>query len=693
MHFGAHRACFDHLGGEYNQVPRARLVGGTLCPCGAKDTGENREETWEPPAGRSMEAMVGHPGRVMPEAALGAANAVIWVLVILVLQAAGIRRQTPGVRRNRPQGPSVALGGEPPHGGEERQGLLIGAMRRWVPKPKAAEAEQQQEPKPAGQQRKGPKRRGPGQEDHEANPAYRRGVRGYEWVEPLSRGEPYVSKATAAEMVKVMNKHQKDVEGCVFWALLAGHREQEPLDFFDQEWKALTVHECRAVVGRYSRWKRSKVLVYWLNEDGTVGNPEVYGREYTDRTWSIVIVPAGGGKAHAVAIRPQAGARVRVPDLVVWDEEQPPVPVRAEPQVAVEREYPVLEDGVAVVYAPVERRQAVELVPVLRTVDDVRTDDIINHLGLRPVICEPTPERRPTYYGVQRPPDKLQDADWVGGWFATQAHAGEVGWSALISQAARDTVLCRMLAPTYASATLPNFARWGEAVTYVPVRFHEGLQQCGRRSVTDGVEACEFFLPGDSLVCGNSKWSVGEDDRGFIRVTAANLRAKVCFNRNDVKVGPAAKELPAVALHKAEWLVEVSKSQDPVQTGILNRLKADEAAAGYPGTVRAEDAAAVTSQIAKRHHYRQVGAPFLWGYCYSCGAGLPGQMKHRLCKECERGRNTELAELVARGEKVTSLANPMIYPGVVTTESHHPRLKPGVESVASERNFRFPRRA
>jgi len=174
------------------------------------------------------------------------------------------------------------------------------------------------------------------------------------------------------------------------------------------------------------------------------------------------------------------------------------------------------------------------------------------------------------------------------------------------------------------------------------------------------------------------------------------MAAKVCLRIKKCQVAATAAELGAEKVRKAKWLSVVAGETDPIVTSVLSRFKADEAKADFTGELDADDAAAVTRAIVGHRQFQQVGAPFRWGYCFSCGIDHKdnkGKLKHRLCRQCEKGRNTDIGNLITHGRKVTSVANPMIYPGVVNTLSRHPRLKEGVQSVASERNFRWPRRA
>jgi len=302
--------------------------------------------------------------------------------------------------------------------------------------------------------------------------------------------------------------------------------------------------------------------------------------------------------------------------------------------------------------------------------------------------------RRPCYYGAQPPPPGL-GAEWVGGWWESQVSLGTVDDEllGLLSNAAMSGPLSRVMrTPDYASATPECFKLWGVGVRYCPVRLSEGLQSAGRRSYTDGTRSGEFFTAGDALRCGGARWTVRQVD-GYLRVTPANVRARCSIRWADVQVAPTALDLAEESARKAAWLIVVAKESDPIMLSVLNRLKADEAAKGYPGDVSPHDAVAVARQMVGRHEYQQVGAPFRWGYCYGCGSPLPGKMVHRLCKGCTRGPNSELGAQVAAGRRVTGLANPIVYPGVVRTQSHHPRLKDGVASVASERCFRWSPRS
>jgi len=162
----------------YNQAHFARQTG-HLSAGGAKSTGTNWAVLGDPSADVSMEAIIGHPGRGEVGVQLGAASAV---------ESAGV---SPGVFVQQPQGPSVALGGNPgytPGEGWQEEGK-VGAPR-WVPKtgpgslPKPEEKtdEDRKAQVVRDKAKKGPSRSGKERSGHCRNPAYERAWLGYGWA-------------------------------------------------------------------------------------------------------------------------------------------------------------------------------------------------------------------------------------------------------------------------------------------------------------------------------------------------------------------------------------------------------------------------------------------------------------------------------------------------------------------------------
>lgn len=668
--------------------------------------------------------------------------------------------------------------------------MTIGAgARKWIPKPQVAPED------PKGHK----PRTGKERPDKCENPAVVLNWKGYKWCKGLSKQDLYTDKRTAAEIKEELDAHAKDVDGCVFTALLAAHRFGDDRSFFKRQWRGLSLPEMYDTVDQFARWKKIEVTVLFLVKGGHMEKRSRTFGPRDARKWTLLIVPAGGGRAHALPIFPNLKAVIDVPLAVAKDlegvpeageavppeapvlkekEEQgpgaaektavkadeaapegpkaveagggekvPPVEAAKEPPKGGPPDKPVGRDAAAecdrrlreaqqkrvakrllehqqqgaarlvkdaterqpwqagpgtwsangespkAPDAPVDTPQQVAVGP------SVRRSELEDHpLAL---FAEAFREsgaiaRKTTFYGIQPPPKEL-GAQWIGGWFESQlgraAEPVDLSVENLFVNAARNTVVNRaLIKPTYASATIPNFQRWGSQMLYVPVNLAEGLQTAGRRSVTDGNVSVEYFLAGDCLRCGTARWTVKRVE-GLLHVECANLSAKMSPRWRCVQNAPTASQMTAEAARKAQWLQVVNEAKEPAMINILQRLKADEAAKGYPGDVDPHDAVAVATQMADRLSYQQVGAPFLWGYCFSCGEGLPNKMKHRLCKECDRGRNTPLAQLVADGRRVTSVANPIVYPGVVNTLSRHPRLKAGVQSIASDKNFRWPRRA
>lgn len=595
----------------------------------------------------------------------------------------------------------------------------VGRGQRWVPAPKA------------------PRRAHAGNRDqHVGNPAAMRAWQGYEWARGLTRGEHYTDAASAHEMQPLLIANG-DPQGCLFWSLLAQHTEGQPLAWYRRhKWGPRTEHEMRELLREWSAWRECCVLLYRLQRDGSLGAPEVFGPAHT-RCWTLLLVPAGGGLGHVLPAKVNVAARIAVPPAIFAEEapgdalEEPAAVEREDLPLAEVPAAPAVDDGDDVASedgsvvepadqpqnradeapneqpGPVEDPDDLPLEDMWAVVDPVR--DAGPALWQHALQLQERVERhvlevpghaRGSYYGIQPPPEAL-GLRWVGGWFSSQlAQSSEVpGWIALCREAIRATALAPLLdTPDYASATVPNFNKFGTSVVYLPVRAESGLQLVGSRTVTDGLERCEFFTAGDSLTqesfAGTALWVARTDENGCLRVDCANLAAKVTVSVS-ARVAPTPDALPDVSRRKAQWQQVLAMEKDAVRLSMLSRMRGDEAAKGFTGEVEPHDAVRIVAEMQRSGEgaYTSVGAPFQWGYCFSCGRSLPGSMKFRLCKECAQYGNTDLGKLVATGEKVTSLANPILYPGVVNTRSQHPPLKRGVETRATQRNFRCAPRA
>lgn len=293
---------------------------------------------------------------------------------------------------------------------------------------------------------------------------------------------------------------------------------------------------------------------------------------------------------------------------------------------------------------------------------------------------------RPSYWGLSAPtPDRFYDLwtrpRWVGGWSARN-HDPDVH-SIITAFAYRNVIR-----PDIADATVNNFAVYGCDVMYLDV-VREGFSEISARRLHDGVDIIEFFTEHDVIETASSRFSVTRDQHGFLRVNCQGSWLLADYTRPVVKpVFP--DKIQKLVLRKAQWQAMCLTSEDPVTTALLSRMKSDEAALSKPYSgADPEQAGQLAATLAARYpKASSVCGSYAWGFCYSCGAGLPGRMKQRICKGCVR-RNSPLGRLVAEGMKVTSIANPVLYPGVVWTRTRHPRLKAGVETNATDQVFQY----
>ncbi len=517
--------------------------------------------------------------------------------------------------------------------------------------------------------------------------------RGYEWVRPIEERSVYCDKASAAEQQSLIARNRADHNSCVFLSLLAFHRAGESREFFDQsQWGPVARQRLSGVLGQYSRATRSRVVVHTLNQDGCCEAQVVIGSGNRKEV-RLCVLPSGDGCLHCLPLGTlrQAG-RARIPEGIRGEfldqgtsAEEPAPVITVEPA----------PDAPPAVLAPVP--EAEEEGEGGEDWEVIHHEQFYSTLpGSGPVIpysevslCCPDMAGRipPSYRGIQAPPPDLGTVRWRGGWFPSQCPESPSLFSPLVEN--------QLFSVDYASATLDNFHLFGTAPLYSEVRFEGGLQQAGRRTVTDGQKSVEFFTAGDVLHVGSSAWSVQRVVDGWVRVTAATLgaywRESVPFSlmMRNPKVQAKLIALDAETRAKAIWQLVCNTNTDATETAMLTRMRGDAAQRQYTGA-DAESSADLVRVLASR--YRSAGnvaGPYAWGYCYSCGKPLRGKMQQRIC--C-KGKNSDCARLVADGEKVTSHAAPIRYPGVVWTKSRHPPLKKGVQTVATERNFHMPRR-
>lgn len=543
-----------------------------------------------------------------------------------------------------------------------------------------------------------------------ACPAAQRVWRGYDWVRGVQERSLFCDRRSAAEQQSIMDRNAGASDACVFLSLLAFHRYGENLEFFDQRWGPVAQERLGAVFGQYTRFYKVGLRVYGLTSAGAVSLDMTVGGRVGEHIRSVLLVPTSDG-LHCLplgVLRPDAV--VQLPPLVAADivpMSRDVVVAEAAPQPAAAE---VARPAAGVIAQPCASSQEVlgcELGDgadtLMATIASAVGNLIAPHsewedLGLDLSLIPSEidlyfgalePDCSVAYRGIQAPPRtfRAKAMEWRGGWFPTQCPSGASLIMPLLKNMIMDVA--------FASATLDNFELFGTTPFYLGVRFEGGLQLAGRRTVTDGKQSVEFFTAGDAIHVGSSVWTVQQEPGGWLRVVATNLSAGVRGRqplarfRRGAKVQAALETVAKSSRAKALWQLACLTNDDPVETAILSRMRADEAQQDYKGA-DAESSADLVRVLASRYRTAgNVSGPYGWGGCYSCGTPLVGKMRQRICKSCTK-RNTGLGKLVAEGCKVTSLSVPRRYPGVVWTRSRHPPLKSGVETVATEACFHMP---
>lgn len=515
---------------------------------------------------------------------------------------------------------------------------------------------------------------------------------GYDWAQGYNQERVFTDKRSMAEQTAILNSNSKTVGACLFLTLLSFHRYGDDRRFFERKWEEVPLEKIAGVLGEYTRMTKRRLVVCTPGEDGRLERQATTGGASGDRR-HILLVPSGGGGWHALPLGvPNFDAVVELPAAVAADI-VPQIKVAAAPVQPPAGE-PVMDDSGS--SGPMEQQAmpAAESAVVASAPPNrpIRSNWRWGHpaspaFRLLPVAPVPV-----SYVGIQAPPPHVTHCDWRGGWFASQCPARP---GLVVPQ-----VLNLLTNPQLASATVANFERFGHLrIKYVPVRFENGLQKAGRRTVTDGLESTEFFTAGDTLHANGRSWSVQRDGSHLLKVVACDVKAewlstRMFFrSRRGTRVHAPADSMTEEGLVKAKWAVVCGAETDPGVTSILSRARGDAAMAGYKGSTDPESVADLARILTSR--YRSAGnvaGPYKWGHCYSCGAMLSkGANAQRICREC-RQRNSLLGRMIAEGCKVTSDSAPLRYPGVVWTKSRHPPLKPGVVTVATGENFHMPRR-
>ncbi len=352
-------------------------------------------------------------------------------------------------------------------------------------------------------------------------------------------------------------------------------------------------------------------------------------------------------------------------------------------------------------------------------------------LVLAPAEVQPAPPQAPLrepgqyydetlrYEGVFPPPPDAGAFDGYSKWVDSGLNLGQpvafswmAGWLSSEGIDARPSYWRRR--PVLVSATLDLFAVYGGTVLYYLPKAHR-FTAVGRRGLTDGVGTFTYFTAGDSLTRAREDWVAvkthvcGLDLLKVVRRSDESIFGSIVEHISEafscprplrdlldvspppVQIrAPCAVALPESVTDKMAYDVARMTLPENAQPLIQRAWIEWQASQGGEGAPKAEVAANYATNLlehsAKRPFSYSGGHPFEWGYCYSCGAQLPGRrMPGRLCG-CDP---TPAARVYADGGRIAKLGG-VTYPGVVTTTSRHPPLKSGKRTLATSQVFRGP---
>lgn len=307
------------------------------------------------------------------------------------------------------------------------------------------------------------------------------------------------------------------------------------------------------------------------------------------------------------------------------------------------------------------------------------------------------------YQGVWEP----VEGTWVGGW-----------WSSTFSvEKSAPSII--PTTPDLASATADQASVWADSIKYLPIPAAiPGCHLVGDRTLADGHHSVQYFKAGDTVVIDRREYSVREEVWQGLSVLALHPAWEpTCITRaflhlfygvvvpllfvlgGLIGLGPI-RSLTVVRNHMGFGFDEETKKR--ADYALLGPLVAKESAAAFgnlknqaatrqygadaPCPYRAFYYATHEGKFVQATYGITGGKPYPWGaYCYSCDRQLPGTFPGRLCGRCVEPAS---AALIRDGHHVTSIGDPVVYPGVVTTESRHPPMKAGKETVATPQCFR-----
>lgn len=498
-------------------------------------------------------------------------------------------------------------------------------------------------------------------------------------------------------MAKVLRDHEASLPtACCYLTMLSLCQTREEMRFVDQaRWSELTIESTYGELRKFSRKTGRGINLFHLECDGeklALGKQMIPGlAEHRD---SVLIVPAVRGSAlHILPLgRPMEHVEIPAP-AQMRPEDAPRAPEGAEPAERVE------VPAAAGANAPAGRREAAAPpAPVQRVRPARARGEFYGRVELENGVPRQGPVR---YQGVWAP---FRGWRWDAGWWPSTAPR---------DAEERQYLLVPPL-PDVCSATIGMVKKHREMPLYLPVGkdVPPPLSLLPQSQLADGQGRMEStFAEGDTVLIDgvphkavavqkfgasllrliNVEYGFGARGSRFVRSALGRLSSQLLSAKSAQVLRAGVPQLKGESVRQAEWIAAVHSSVDPLETSILQRLRQDAAAARYSDSVeRADDCVRYAQTLRKVYPgLNSVCGRFGWGYCYSCGAELPGKFKGRLCVRCLKRNSCSLASAVAEGAKVCSMANPVLYPGVVHTETQHPALKAGLKTLATPENFRL----
>ncbi len=322
------------------------------------------------------------------------------------------------------------------------------------------------------------------------------------------------------------------------------------------------------------------------------------------------------------------------------------------------------------------------------------------------------------------PPPQFKDSRDADGVLTKRTCTWQCGWWPNTAPHGRTpTMRLARRVPDVVSASSDQVSVWVDSVLYHPYPGGLNFESMGQRTLRFGGRGIQYFAAGDSVKVDRSYYAVEEvqvdycetkllrlvhtSDDGLLGSLSRKIRTGTRGAQSIAAGLVSTFDLPhhAITITPGQLCSTISPENKsranysalamvlPAEAmPVFGRLENGAARVQFDAEQGAPDpfeAARYSTEtlkvIGKRPFSYSGGTRFDWGYCYSCGREAPiAKCPGRLCG-CGP---TPCAIQVAEGRHVASYAQPIVYPGVVQTTTRHPPLKKGVETWATEANFR-----